>query len=381
MKLIDQQDREVGAPKEIHILVVSILKGTTSFTIAALILAAINLLVSSADIRHDGLLGRALLPLPATTPRVGVRPTRILVGIMTMDAPHELECRRQFRELFGLFDAHHDGRVCSLGSFIANPSHHEDCQLVYTFVMGANPDGPTELVNNSMPVVRTFESAKVNASDKHFNDMTLLNIRENMEEGKSQTWLFRAQQLVADYHFDYVAKSDSDSLLDVPKLLDFVDQYLPPAPYNKAILAGKPCDKLWWGNWRTSPLDYPHEEQEAKESYLRERYRFLPRHNTPFHPYAIGQFYLLSPDLVDTVVQEASSEKHKGYMEGAEDHDISAMAFRSTRPIHFIFLSETDMQFWEHDVKLTPDSKRVRRSWRRKWNRAKQELDDALSKS
>jgi hypothetical protein len=199
---------------------------------------------------------------------------RILLGIMSADFPDELAYRDQFRKLFQIFAEHQDSRVCSLGDFLAQPESRHGCQLVYTFVLGGNPDGPTELVNDSLPLLvpNVLLNSTSAASDKLRNDMTVLNIRENMEEGKSQTWIYRAQQLMRDHRFDYVAKCDSDSVLDLVLLFQFSDEYLPPPPYNRGIIAGKPCDKLWWRMWRKSPTSYPPEEKKAKEGFLRERY-------------------------------------------------------------------------------------------------------------
>ena len=305
---------------------------------------------------------------------------RILLGVMSADFPNEYEIRQEFRTLFRIFAKHNDTRVCSLGNFVDQPGSYHGCQLVYTFVLGGNPAGPTELVNNSMPLLIPRDRVEfipgLEGGDKHFDDMTFLNIRENMKEGKSQTWLYRAQQLVRRYDFDYVGKCDSDSVLDLVRLLQFSDENLPPKPYNKGTIVGKPCDKLWWNMWRKSPARYSPEEKNAKEGFLRDRYGKVSRFNLIFHIYALGQFYMLSPDLVDTVVREASSQRHKTYMEGNEDHDISTMAFHSRNPIRFIFLSEIDMQFWLHPVKL---KKNTRRDWERTWKEAQKNLTGTLS--
>jgi hypothetical protein len=79
---------------------------------------------------------------------------------------------------------------------------------------------------------------------------------------------------------------------------------------------------------------------------------------------------------VDTVVHEASTQHHIPYLEGIEDHDISTMALHSRKPIHFIFMSTFDMQFWEHGVKLTD-----RGSWERTWTKARDQLALSLSET
>ena len=116
---------------------------------------------------------------------------RILMGIMSADFPNEFDCRQQFRELFEIA-SHQNGRVCSLGDFLSGPeSHRRRCQLVYTFVLGGNPDGPLELVNNSFPLLVSndrLSASGIEARDRLKNDMTFLNIRENMEQGKTYVW-------------------------------------------------------------------------------------------------------------------------------------------------------------------------------------------------
>ena len=54
----------------------------------------------------------------------------------------------------------------------------------------------------------------ISGSSRDLNepDMTLLNIRENMNEGKSQTWMKYAATIAEEYDLDYVAKCDADSL-------------------------------------------------------------------------------------------------------------------------------------------------------------------------
>ncbi len=42
-----------------------------------------------------------------------------------------------------------------------------------------------------------------------------------MNEGKSQTWFKYAAQVLEAYDIDYVAKSDTDTLLFLDKMMDF----------------------------------------------------------------------------------------------------------------------------------------------------------------
>jgi len=86
---------------------------------------------------------RSLLAAPNTvqTPRrLG-----ILIGIFTTDYKNDEEYRSRHRKLFTLWN---DPRVCSLGDFekwkkAAVPT---SCEVMYTFVVGANPAAATEWI-------------------------------------------------------------------------------------------------------------------------------------------------------------------------------------------------------------------------------------------
>jgi hypothetical protein len=92
--------------------------------------------------------------------------------------------------------------------------------------------------------------------------------------------------------------------IKLDSVFDFSARHLPPAPYNQA---GKPCEKSWWRNWRQSPTKYQPDEKQGRFlagtiwEMICSMWSFI------IHLYALGQFYHLSPDLVDTVVEEASS--------------------------------------------------------------------------
>jgi hypothetical protein len=127
----------------------------------------------------------AVSSIQAAAPPVHEGRLRILLGIVTADFVSDQPYRDRHRKLFALWN---DPRVCTLADFKARPIETRyECQVIYTFVLGANPDVSPELVDDSRPmeVARPIEGI---CSDLNEPDMTLLNIRENMNEGKSQTW-------------------------------------------------------------------------------------------------------------------------------------------------------------------------------------------------
>jgi hypothetical protein len=73
------------------------------------------------------------------------------------------------------------GRVCPLGDFQTKLTSKERraCQVIYTFVIGVNPSGPTEIVTsgNGAPKLLVKRSDQNFASDIQSEDCTLLNIK------------------------------------------------------------------------------------------------------------------------------------------------------------------------------------------------------------
>jgi hypothetical protein len=170
---------------------------------------------------------------------------RILFGIFTADFPGERRCRKHHKSLFKLWNA---PRVCSIDDFKTRPvAERNECQLIYAFVLGANPDAPPHLLDESRPyeVQRPIKST-TKAKDINYPDTILLNIRENIEDGKSQTWFKYAAEIAKRYNLDYTAKCDTDSILLLHEFFMFAYINLPPAPYNQHIYAWALCDKVFF---------------------------------------------------------------------------------------------------------------------------------------
>jgi hypothetical protein len=149
----------------------------------------------------------------------------------------EVERRKVVRETYLSYYKESDepNRICSLADIQSHKIPLEDCQIAYTFFLGGNPNGPTELVkpNASFPMVMVD-------APKDEDDVVYLNIKENMEDGKSQTWLKYASMVVQDFPFDYVAKADSDTLLFTPAFLQYAEEALPARPNNTRTYGGYP---------------------------------------------------------------------------------------------------------------------------------------------
>jgi hypothetical protein len=108
-------------------------------------------------------------------------------------------------------------RICPLHNFTAG------CQVAYIFFTGANPNGPTELLdpNSSFPITIS--------PPKGEGDVVYLNIKENQMDGKMTTFFRYASEF---RQFDYIAKVDDDTLLFPQNLLDYLYDELPSKPYR-----------------------------------------------------------------------------------------------------------------------------------------------------
>lgn len=279
---------------------------------------------------------------------------RILVGILSADFYNDFVYRKRHRKLFQLWN---DPRVCSLPEFKQRPVNERYiCEFVYTFVLGANPDASTELVDSSRPM-EVSRPVPLQGVGKDLNepDMTLLNIRENMNEGKSQTWMHYGAQIAEQYELDYVAKCDADSMFHLHEFFHFAYKNMPPAPYNSNMYIGALRDKAYWPKHTTDA------DRIRFESYFGNTFDGV-------HLYVAGQIYICATDLAKFIGQEALRNKCS-YCEGHEDHDISAMAFHSPEPIKLVVVGRNH-RFWEHPVKGEPRWKRI---WARELARVKGE--------
>lgn len=119
-----------------------------------------------------------LLPSQATKRTV----PRMLIGIVSNANNHVGKVlRNRHRQLFGLWN---DTRLCPYEDFLT--SQNPNCQILYTFVLGAfnsTSDVSPILVDDSRPIQLDSIPIMPRYNDVIQNDVTILNIRENMNEG------------------------------------------------------------------------------------------------------------------------------------------------------------------------------------------------------
>lgn len=156
-------------------------------------------------------------------PKNKSRNVRFLFGIMSYDHAIELRRRNQIRNTYLSYyrqftDTPH--KICALADLIEATTRNttdknskssillENCELAYTFVVGANPDGPTQLLefNESYPIAIDHEKIQ-----KPERDVVYLNIKENGKFGKSPTWFKYGLEVMKNYpqlYWDYIVKTD-----------------------------------------------------------------------------------------------------------------------------------------------------------------------------
>ena len=131
--------------------------------------AAVDVVLSPADQVNVVLPERLQYGQPKHSRRL-----RVLFGILTADFKGDEAYRKRHRKLFALWN---DKRVCSLPDFKSMPLEDRyECEIIYTFVIGANPEESPELVDDSRPfeINRPYRGL---CGDLNEPDVTLLNIR------------------------------------------------------------------------------------------------------------------------------------------------------------------------------------------------------------
>lgn len=157
-------------------------------------------------------------------------PFRILLGIFSVEK--DKERRDLIRNTYLSFPKFLDqrnittipmrhARICSLDDYWHKTiSEPEQCQILYTFVLGAakEPQAPVEYLHLNPGRNMTVDLSTIFDAEA---DTTYLNIRENMDFGKTNTWFkYAATQLPNELDIDIIGKVDTDCIIYPEKLMD-----------------------------------------------------------------------------------------------------------------------------------------------------------------
>lgn len=208
-------------------------------------------------------------------------------------------------------------RLCSLSVYLAKA--RPNCQIIYAFVVGANPNAAMEYEEGTQLLV----DPPVLADEE---DVVHLNIRENMNRGKTPSWFDYASKALLAKGVDYVAKLDLDTLVSIPQLLDFVDNELPPHTahpprvYGGILMDFEACGGKFWP-MKCDPV--------KGKSYMS------------------GQFYFLSYDVVQFVGAWRTNRTFKERK--IEDLSMGIRVWAYPFPIKLVAMNPSF--FWVHGLK------------------------------
>ena len=214
---------------------------------------------------------------------------RLLIGIFSYDILNEFELRKANREThlkyfkfenFERIVGYGTGTICSLQEVLTNTSLVSDqsqCQILYTFVMGGgNKDdmltkkrsnldlasinkalktrclwqdpgcGGEDIDQWTVDYPQFIPSLQLKEELQMNRDITLLNISENHELGKTDTWFTYTAMLTKnrpDLNIRLIGKMDSDNFLDYSKFLGFFHRYDIDLREKKYLYGGPPIYK------------------------------------------------------------------------------------------------------------------------------------------
>lgn len=205
------------------------------------------------DILSQPLAGRILSTEEArsTNAAASTQPiSRILLSIFTTDSQKDFARRNMIRktylsmyktfEGYGLDEGQYD-RICALSDLMQDASNPrmEQCRVVYTFVMGgidaSNTTAPTDLLENDDSTVPYVLPPTDSTLEQ---DVLRLNIRENMNEGKTTTWFkYASTMLPENLGITLIAKVDTDTVVFPRTLLEEVEMLAMASSHDK-VYAG-----------------------------------------------------------------------------------------------------------------------------------------------
>ncbi len=330
--------------------------------IAILMFILLNLTKSPYHINHERLAATTAISIYSQATQTKYNPDglsqrsrpRFLFGIFSTLRQQDFTRRNVIRRTYLASDP---SRICSFKELPSKPY----CQIVYTFVVGANATGAMDLVESSPSslIVDLSEHPVLDEYSEeipHEDDVTYLNLHENMEYGKSPSWFLYANTLVDEFSIDFIAKVDSDTLVYPARFLDEFASFLPMKDHSHAVNAtkdassslrvygGVPNDSIGCGGLRR-----PHCAQMGGKTYMQ------------------GQLHFLSADLSRYVTSMPQDRRHELFVP-IEDLCTAKYVHSHPKPI-FEAVVSPQQQLWEHGNHIKDPT-----SYERRWNQVMQEM-------
>lgn len=326
---------------------------TLSVRVAILICIILNLTKSPSTLNHDILIEtNAMTDDSAQLRRTRQRP-RFLFGIFSTLRETDAIRRSVIRRTYLASDP---DRICSVKDLVNKPH----CQIVYTFVLGANATGPTDMVDQP-PQSLTVDTREEPILDEqgrvipYEDDVTYLNLRENMEDGKSPSWFLYANTIVDNLGVDFIAKVDSDTLVFPTQFLDEFASFLPIKDHasnsttvqnitgsnttsDLRVYGGIPNDSIGCGGLRR-----PHCTKMGGKTYMQ------------------GQLHFLSVDL-SRYVTSIPREIRRELFVPIEDLCTAKYVHSHPKPVMEAVVSR-EQHLWEHGKHIKDPV-----SYERRWN-------------
>ena len=330
--------------------------------VAILIFIILNLTNSPYTASHDWLAesiavtGIVQVVQPTQTPR-------FLFGIFSTLRESDIERRKVIRRTYLASDPR---RICSLKDLPDKPH----CQIVYTFVVGANATGTTDMVDQTPQslVIDTTEGPILNEQEQeipHEDDVTYLNLRENMEHGKSASWFLYANTIVDELAVDYIAKVDSDTLVFPSRFLDEFAAFLPIKHHANnssfgnitgsnhtselRVYGGIPNDSIGCGGLRR-----PHCAKMVGKTYMQ------------------GQLHFLSVDM-SRYITSIPRELRRELFVPIEDLCTAKYVHSHPRPVLEAVVSR-QQNLWEHGKQIKDPA-----SFERRWNQVVRGMQQTMT--
>lgn len=287
---------------------------------------------------------------------------RFLFGIFSTLRDRDVVRRNVIRRTYLASDT---DRICTLEDL----HHKPHCRIVYTFVVGANSTGVTDMVDQT-PASLVVDAAQGNIFNdlgqpvRPEKDVTYLNLQENMEYGKSPSWFLYANTIVDDLGVDFIAKVDSDTLVFPSRFLDEFVPFLPTKrQVNKAenvtesdltselrVYGGIPNDSIGCGGLRR-----PHCAKMGGKTYMQ------------------GQFHFLSVDMSRYVTSIPRDLRHELFVP-IEDLCTAKYVHSHPKPVLEAVVSPRQ-HLWEHGKHIKDPA-----SFERRWNQVVREMQQSSAK-